>query len=785
MSLSSPSNLLHLHGRLQVKSSAVAGNEPRMMAAPASSIWSIEDGKERIRKMFDKVELSVSAYDTAWVAMVPSRSSQETPCFPGTVDWILSNQLPDGSWGLPDRHPLLVKDALSSTLACVLALKRWLVGEDQMTKGLDFIRSNFASAMDEEQHSPVGFDVIFPTMIDHAINLDVNFHFPKEDVEAILRKKDFELERIKCKSTCVRNHYLAFISEGLGELQDWEMAMTYQRNNGSILNSPSATAAALLHLHDSSCHGYLCSVLQRFGTAVPAVYPSDMYARLRMVDKLQRLGIDRHFTENIRNVLDEAFRLWIQGHEDLFSDIATSALSFRILRLLGYGVSSKPLKIFGEQECTFDRFGGHLKDINDALELFKASELVIDGDDLFLQKQNSWSRSFLTQQLDDPARADGFAKSIIQEVNDALKNPFYASLEHLANRRCIERCNLDNISVHKSSFRFRNLNDDVLLKLAVEDFNHCQSIHVQELTELKQWYRDNKLDQLSFSRQKLSFCYFAAASTIFSPELADARLSWAKNGVLTTVVDDFFDVGSSVEEQLDFIQLVEQWNTKDEVTCCSEKVQMVFSALHRTVSEITDQACRYQDRNVALHVYEVWHRLIKSMWREAEMSRENSVPTMEEYLENAYISFALGPIVLPALYLLGLKLSQEAIRSEEYNNLYKFMSTCGRLLNDVRGFEREAKEGKLNAVSLYTTHGGADSIEEAVEGIQNMAVTKRRELLRLVLQREDSVVPWACKDLFWKMSKVLHLFYGEDDGFTSEKLGGIARGILQDPIVIT
>ncbi|GAB2225239.1 hypothetical protein Droror1_Dr00006030 [Drosera rotundifolia] len=185
--------------------------------------------------------------------------------------------------GLHDRHPLLIKDTLSSTLACILVLRRWQVGEDQMTKangldsGLDFIRSNFASTMDEKQHSPVGFDVIFPTMIDHAINLDVNFHLPKEDVKAILKKKDFELER--CKNTRVRNHCLAFISEGMGELQDWEMAMTYQRKNGSILNSPSATAAALLHIHDSSCHSYLCSVLQRFGSAVPrCILPTCMLA---------------------------------------------------------------------------------------------------------------------------------------------------------------------------------------------------------------------------------------------------------------------------------------------------------------------------------------------------------------------------------------------------------------------------------------------------------------------------------------------------------------------------
>lgn len=41
---------------------------------------------------------------------------------------------------------------------------------------------------------------------------------------------------------------------------------------------------------------------------VPAVYPFDMYARLSMVDSLQRLGIDRHFKEEIRSVLDEAYK---------------------------------------------------------------------------------------------------------------------------------------------------------------------------------------------------------------------------------------------------------------------------------------------------------------------------------------------------------------------------------------------------------------------------------------------------------------------------------------------
>ena len=78
-------------------------------------------------------------------------------------------------------------------------------------------------------------------------------------------------------------------------------------------------------------------------------------------------------------------------------------------------------------------------------------------------------------------------------------------------------------------------------------------------TIICRWVVERRLDTLKFARQKLAYCYFSCAATIFSPELSDARISWAKSGVLTTVVDDFFDVGGSEEEQVDLIQLVEKY----------------------------------------------------------------------------------------------------------------------------------------------------------------------------------------------------------------------------------
>lgn len=82
-----------------------------------------------------------------------------------------------------------------------------------------------------------------------------------------------------------------------------------------------------------------------------------------------------------------------------------------------------------------------------------------------------------------------------------------------------------------------------------------------------------------------------------------------------------------------------------------------------------------------------WLKLLRSMLQEAQWVSDKSAPTMDEYMTNAYVSFALGPIVLPALYFVGPKLSEEVVEGPECHKLYKLMSTCGRLLNDIHSFK--------------------------------------------------------------------------------------------------
>ncbi|KAL4586184.1 hypothetical protein LXL04_010816 [Taraxacum kok-saghyz] len=729
------------------------------VAQANNTVVTFDMTKERIRKLFSNVEVSVSSYDTAWVAMVPSPNSSKSPCFPNCLDWLMDNQLHDGSWGLLDHHhsPLLLKDNISSTLACILALKRWNVGKDQINKGLHFIESNFGLVNDKNQVSPIGFEIIFPGMLEYAKDLNIKLPLNQTDLSVMLHERELELKRCRLNG---RGAYLAYISEGLGNYNDWNMVMKYQMKNGSLFNSPSATAAALVHNQNAGCLNYLNSLLNKFGNAVPTVYPHDLYVRLCMVDTLERLGIARHFKIEIEDVLDETYRCWVQEDMQIFMDVVTCALAFRLLRINGYQVSSDPLaKITKEGNY---RSSSVKLDVHSALEVYKASQIIYQ-EEIAFGKYNLRLTDFLKQEIS--------TEYIHKEVDDALKFPFNGSLERICTRKNIENYNIHNTKILKTTYSSVNISNEDYLRLAIEDFNACQSIYRGELKDVERWAVEFKLDKLKFARQKAAYSYFAAASIFSSPELSDARISWAKSVTLITAIDDFFDGGGSMDELENFVQLVDKWNVNVNNDCCSEEVRILFLALKDLVAWIGDKAFKWQARDITSHVIEIWLNLVKAELRESTWARDGSLPSINEYMENGHVSVALGATVLPTLYFLGPNLSEKIVQSSEYHKLFKLMATHGRLVNDIRSFRREVEAGQLNVVALYMHHGKSGIMEEeVVNEIKILAENQRREMMKLVLETKGSIVPRACKDAFWNTCNVVNLFYATDDGWTGNAI---------------
>lgn len=97
--------------------------------------------------------------------------------------------------------------------------------------------------------------------------------------------------------------------------------------------------------------------------------------------------------------------------------------------------------------------------------------------------------------------------------------------------------------------------------------------------------------------------------------------------------------------------------------------------------------------------------------------------------------------------------------------------------------QRELKAGKLNVVTLHTSNGNSGITEEEVVKEINMLVNdKRKELMRLVMQGNGSIVPRACKDVFWSMCNVLNLFYATNDGYSGNDILDIVKEIIYEPV---
>ncbi|XP_078166434.1 ent-kaur-16-ene synthase, chloroplastic-like isoform X2 [Carex rostrata] len=731
-----------------------------------SSFLVMTDSIEKIKHQLKYVHMTASPYDTAWVAMVPHPSSHQDPCFDHCLDWILQNQHENGSWGNSNLGPSLLKDKLSSTLACVLALKKWSCGEEQIKNGVRFLVSNIGSIFDEQLTSPIGFNIIFPGMLKLATEFGLKLPLGDTAVGEILSLQKLELQRNSINNSRGRKEYMAYIAEGLGSFLDFNNIMKFQRANGSILNSPSTTAYLLTQCYDDKAFNYLSSLLQQVGSTVPATYPMEMHSHLFMVDALQNMGIARFFGDEIKIILDRAYSCWLERDEQIISDMATSAMAFRLLRMNGYDISSDLLMKFEEASSFNDSMHGYLRNMRPVIEIYKASQTKLFSNEDVLNKINLWSSILLKEEVStEPISHD---QTVYQEMKFALEFPFYSNMDRVDHKRSIERFNFGKIRMLKTSHMPCSANEDVL-KLAVGDFNNCQSIYREELKDLNSWVKQCKLNQLQFARQKLTYCYLAGAATLFSPDVSEARIAWCKGSVLGTIVDDFFDVGGSIEELESFVALFDRWDGKCRKEFYSEQVQIIYMAIDGFINELATKAFTLQNKDITEHLVKIWLRLLRSMMTEARWQRNKSIPTLEEYMENGSVSFGLGPIILPAFYFVGLKITDEILKHDESDHLLRLVSTCGRLVNDIRGVERDGKEGKLNSVSLRILNSGNSlSIEEAEKDVKKSIDDTRTELLKLVL-KEGTAVPKPCKELFWKMYKILHSFYMNTDGYSSPK----------------
>ncbi|XP_021680569.2 ent-copalyl diphosphate synthase 1-like [Hevea brasiliensis] len=518
---------------------------------------------QSIKSMLDSMEdgeISISAYDTAWVALVEDVNGSGAPQFPSSLQWISNNQLPDGSWG--DADIFTAHDRIINTLACVIALKSWNIHPDKCEKGMKYLKENLCKLEDENiEHMPIGFEVAFPSLLEVARKLDIEVPEDSPVLQEIYASRNLKLKKIPKDIMHKVPTTLLHSLEGMPGLE-WEKLLKLQCEDGSFLFSPSSTAFALMQTKDENCLKYLNNIVQRFKGGVPNVYPVDLFEHIWAVDRLQRLGISRYFEEELKECVNYVARYWREdgicwARNSEVHDIDDTAMGFRVLRLYGHEVSADVFKHFKKGDTFFCFTGQSTQAVTGMFNLYRASQVLFPGEKI-LEEAKEFSSSFLKEKQAANEVLDKWiiTKDLPGEVEYSLDVPWYANLPRVEARFYLEQYGgEDDVWIGKTLYRMPYVNNNEYLQLARLDYNSCQAFHRIEWDNFQKWYEECNLGDFGISKRELLLSYFLAAASIFEPERSKERLAWAKTTILLKTIDSYFDENNnSIEQRRAFVQ---------------------------------------------------------------------------------------------------------------------------------------------------------------------------------------------------------------------------------------
>ncbi|XP_059635069.1 (E,E)-geranyllinalool synthase-like [Cornus florida] len=730
--------------------------------------------------------VSPSAYDTAWLAMIPDPEQRDCPMFKGCLDWVLDNQRDEGFWG-EDQYTI---DTLLATLVCMVVLKTWNVGDKNIKKGLEFIHSTMEMLLIKVKQDgyPRWFSIVFPGIVELSQAKGLENVFPDELKGEVL-EVFFHRQRILDIIYIISDMYASFCREELVDKYNYPPLLSYlealpstydidqedivmhsNESDGSLFQSPSATACAYMTTGNQKCMDYLVSLVQTCGHGVPSIYPMDEeLIKLCMVNQIQRLGLSEHFNEEIEKTLSEVYsnsniQSMYEKQESLTTKVELvpakiykDALAFRLLRMQGYNVTPWTFCWFLLHEDVVAHIEENFEVFTSAMyNVYRATDLMFSG-----EYELEEARSFSKKLLEKSMTLTNINDNIIEHE---LSLPWIARLSHLDHRKWIEENKVHSLSIGKASlYRLSCLQNDKLMQLAVENYEFRQSIYRKELEELKRWSKEWGLSEMGFGREKTTYCYFAVAASSSLPHNSPVRMIVAKSAILITVADDFYDMEGSLNELEHLTDAVQRWDGKG----LSGHSKIIFNALDHFVRDIAAKHLHLQGSDITKDLQDIWRETFVSWLTETTWSKSGYIPSLDEYLETGMKSIATHTIVLPALFFMSSTLSPKLLKPAQYKSITKLLMVMARLLNDIQSYQKEQEDGKMNLVLLNLKENPHADIESSITFVKEILDEKKKELLEHILMDGFNDLPKPCKHLHLSCLKVFQMFFNSSNQFDS------------------
>nr|WHU05667.1 terpene synthase TPS4 [Freesia caryophyllacea] len=393
---------------------------------------------------------------------------------------------------------------------------------------------------------------------------------------------------------------------------------------------------------------------------------------MKTIDSLQRLGIDYHFKEEIRDMLGPVYERFLQKQDHLTGDLFEVSLSFRLLRQAGHHVSSDVFYKFIDDKGKLD--SSLRTDIEGLLSLHEASYLNTGEDILYIAKE--FTIEHLTSLMEHLESDDATL------VEQTLKSPIHKTLSRY------------NSPYYINGRQEKLTRYGVLNEVARVDFNQVQTIYQKELFEILSWWKEIGLVQeLTFIRDQPLKWYTWSMTVLPDPQFSKCRISLTKVIAFVYIIDDIFDIYGTLEELSLFTEAIRKWELSGAETLPTY-MQILYKTLYDITNEIAEATYEEHNWNPIDHLKESWARLCDAFLKEAKWFQSKKVPKADEYLANAIVSSGVYTVLLHAYFLLGEGITQENANFLKTNpTLLSSPATILRLWDDLGNAEDENQEG--------------------------------------------------------------------------------------------
>ncbi|MFQ6652725.1 hypothetical protein Gotur_024454 [Gossypium turneri] len=437
----------------------------------------------------------------------------------------------------------------------------------------------------------------------------------------------------------------------------------------------------------------------------------DPLEKLELIDTLQRLGLSYHFQDETKRILedihiraDQSKALWKEGN------LYAIALEFRLLRQHGYNLTEEVFSGFMDEMGNFK--SSLCEDCKGLLDLYEASHLSMEDEGIL-----DTARHFAAKQLQQYLKQKKLDEYVRMLVEHALELPLHWRVSRLEARWFID------------VYEKREKRNPILLELAKLDFNIVQAVYQDDLIYASKWWRDIGLgEKLPFARDMLIENFLWTVDIAFDPHFGNLRRILTKVIALITSIDDVYDVYGTLDELELFTQAVERYDMNflkfnilvphfsdwdiNAMELLPEYMKICFFALYNSINEIAFDNLKEHGFHTIPLLKKAWAELCKAYLVEAKWYYSGYIPTLNEYMDNAWISIAV-PLVLSHIFSSPNLTTKECLEYwKEDSNLIYCSAIIFRLADDLGTSMDELKRGDVpKSIQCYMHETGCSEVE--------------------------------------------------------------------------